>query len=313
MKTFVEDKKKSLNENIKSVLESELSRSAKARTLVEVLGLTKIEASYFMQSVPVTPRVPRAIRKFLYKFGVEIEMLCNRQKVESGLTRDGLAYNWAGCYYHTNGNSQFEFKRDGSICTNADTEIGNYGIECVSPVLSSEGGLNAIKGICKVLEESGAQVNKSTGLHIHLSTEGMNDEWFIRVFKNYQRLESIIDRFMAPSRRNNSFCKSISRFDYDACQTIDDVKRVMGDSEHIARYHKVNPCAWASHRTIEFRQHQGTVNYEKISMWLAFVSKLVEFSKTRLIENVTCVEEIPFLNADEKVFFKARTSRFAGL
>ena len=277
MTQFVEDTKKSLNENINILLKSDLSRSAKSRALVEVLGLSKREASYFMGTLPAMPKAERKV--FAFKFGIELEMLCDHMAVRDGLNRAGIGYNWAANqYYHTNNNTGFEFKHDGSIHMDSATNIGFRGAECVSPVLSSKGGLDRVKAVCRVLNESGAQVNKSTGFHIHLSTEGMTDEWFVNVFKNYQRLEKVIDGFMAPSRRFNRYCKSLANVNFDSCRTIWDVQRVMRED----RYHKVNPMAYSAHGTIEFRQHSGTTNFEKISMWLSFCSKLVEYSKSHL-------------------------------
>ena len=41
------------------------------------------------------------------------------------------------------------------------------------------------------------------------------------------------------------------------------------------RYKTVNVCAYGRHGTIEFRQHQGTTNADKILNWLAFCEAMV--------------------------------------
>lgn len=70
--------------------------------------------------------------------------------------------------------------------------------------------------------------------------------------------------------------------------------------------------SYSRHKTIEFRQHQGTTDYKKILNWVMFCGKLVEWSKkNRLTANVTSVDELPFLTAAEKKFFKARIAELA--
>lgn len=317
VKVFVEDKSKSLNENIDMVLKSNLSKIAKRRTLIEVLGISSIEANYFMSQLPTTPRAPRKPRDvFKFLFGVEIEMFANQGAVMAQMNERNIKYRWTGSYHHNNGNDYFDFKHDGSI-TRSEGRDGegheinafNSGIECVSPVLKGDKkGLDTLKSVCEILNATGAQTNKSTGLHIHISTEGMNDAWFVNVSKNYQALELVIDTFMAPSRRgsSNHYCQSLLGLDYSNCNTICDIVRVNG-----TRYRKLNAEAYNSHRTIEFRQHGGTTSYAKISNWLSFCAKLIKWSKDNLITSpITCVDEIPFLDSAEKMYFTSRVEAF---
>lgn len=298
---------KTLAENVNEVVNAKLSNATKKRVLVEVVGLTKNEANWIVNTkCAPTPSTPR----FKFKFGVEIEMLVNRDRVQRLMNEGGVSYRWQGYYTHTNGNSTFDFKSDSSIHGDSHTESGNSGIECVSPVLDgNKGGREALKKACDAIESAGAQVNRSTGLHIHISTEGMNGEWFVNVFKNYQKLEGVIDTFMARSRRanNTGYAQSLAGFDFSDCHSADDVVAKLN-----SRFYKVNPFAYGVHRTIEFRQHQGSTNYEKINNWLSFVSKLVQWSKSNVLtENVTSIADIKFLTASEKSFFEGRAQQFA--
>ena len=73
------------------------------------------------------------------------------------------------------------------------------------------------------------------------------------------------------------------------------------------RYFKVNACSYSRHKTIEFRQHQGSTDFTKIKNWVNFCAKLVAWSKKNRLENeVTSIDEIPFLTKTEKNFFKSR-------
>ena len=41
--------------------------------------------------------------------------------------------------------------------------------------------------------------------------------------------------------------------------------------------------SYVRHNTIEFRQHSGTVEFEKIANWILFLHNLVEYSKTKKV------------------------------
>ena len=87
------------------------------------------------------------------------------------------------------------------------------------------------------------------------------------------------------------------------CETREEVYQALGGS----RYYKVNPCSWSRHQTIEFRQHQGSTDFEKISNWVSFCAELVVWSRdNRLTRPVTSIDDIPFLKVAEKTYFKRR-------
>lgn len=302
---------KTLNESISEVMNNGKSLNTKRTELIK-LGLRPTDVYniiyVYKQQHPeeCAPR-PRVVA-FAYKFGVEIENFCNRQKVERSLRESNVPFTWQGTYYHTNGNSRFEFKHDGSLRCDSNTDAENRPIEMVSPVFNNgRNDFEMLKKACKALEDNGAQVNKSTGLHVHISSPAITDTAYVNVFKNYQKLENVINTFMARSRHDNDYAAKISNYDFSCCSTPRDVERLMH-----SRYHKVNPCSWSSHRTIEFRQHGGTCNYTKISEWVKFCAALVGWSVNNVLDHeVTSIDEIPFLNAKQKAFFKSRAAEFA--
>ena len=72
------------------------------------------------------------------------------------------------------------------------------------------------------------------------------------------------------------------------------------------RYRKVNAESYIRHKTVEFRQHSGTTEFKKISNWINFLRKLIQYSFDHAIENCSSIEEIPFLTEKEKEFFISR-------
>lgn len=280
--------KKSLSEQVAEVRESMMSKDAKCKALIK-LGFTLYEIEFVLRD---------SQSKFGFTFGVEIECLMMRTRFVERARQNGMQYEYQG-YNHTDNRSFYKFVSDSSI-------HGDNPIECVSPILDgNDNGFESLKNCCKTLNEADAKVNRSTGLHVHIGVSGMTDKWFVNIFKNYQKLEQTIDTFMAPSRRrdNNGFCKSLVGFDFNfGCNTIADIQRRLN-----SRYFKVNPMSINRHGTIEFRQHQGSTDFEKISNWVRFCAKLVEWSAKNVLNyEVTSIDAIPFITESEKAFFKSR-------
>jgi len=290
---------KTLNEQIAEVMNGKGSRTTKRIKLIE-FGLTPFDVQVIFNSTKATPN---------YKinnltFGVEIEAFNFTRDALINAVRSRQIAIESECYNHTDSRHHYKIVSDGSI-------NGNNANEVVSPILKGKKGETSLKLVCDALAEVGADVNKSTGLHIHFDASSISDTHYINIFKNYQKLESAIDTFMPRSRRasNNMFCKSIIGFDFSNCYTKLDIYNVVGRSMACPRYVKVNPDAYRRHKTIEFRQHSGTVEYEKISKWLNFLRKLIEFSFDKcLTENVENIEDIPFLSDTEKQYFINRRS-----
>lgn len=325
----------SLSSEIKKVMDSKAGKNAKRVALVK-LGLNEIDASSLLwmydrehkQEIAASKRAARERREArlaarlaamgvdfdeLIKsltFGVEFECVnAPRHAVVHEANARGLVMNSMG-YNHTNSQTAYKLVSDSSL-------RGADSVECVTPILNgAEGGFASMKACLESLRAAGAHVNGSCGTHVHVGYANMADTHYINVFANYQKLERLIDSFMHYSRINSTWCISMRGYDLSACTTKENVYHALGGvgtpHRDDSRYHKVNACSYWQHGTIEFRQHQGTLNYEKISMWVRFCLKLVVWSKdNRLSAEVTDINSVPFLNAEEKAFFTSRIQRFA--
>lgn len=295
---------KSLSELINEVTtNNRMSKKAKFEAIVK-LGVTPYEAMIIAEaSMPIRTRVSRPT--FSFTFGVEIECVgCEFDAFRRAATDNGLSVYGQFNYNHTD-MPQYKLTTDSSIS-------GSNAAECVTPPLNgTTAGFDSLKACCKSLAEIGARVNHSCGLHVHIGAADLTDEEYCAVFVNYMRLETAIESFLAPSRRGSHarWCRSLRNYEADVLNatTKDKMYRALGGS----RYHRVNPVAYVAHRTIEFRQHQGTTNYTKIAHWVKFLAKLVEYSKNHRIEaNIDRIEDIPFLSAAEKNYFCNRRGEF---
>lgn len=210
-------------------------------------------------------------------FGVEIECYLprgfSRQDLGAALAAAGVSHS-VETYNHTTRGS-WKIITDGSL--------GDYerGTEVVSPVLRGSDGEAQVAAVCAVLQQVGATVNRSCGLHVHVGVES-NDrtcDLFKHLVNLYSAAEAVIDTFVAPSRRsNNTYCHRVGSVGpVLQADDLDSVRRYYGPS----RYRKLNLEAFWRHGTVEFRQHQGTVDARKITEWSRLCRHMVALAVER--------------------------------
>lgn len=204
-------------------------------------------------------------------FGIEIEITgMNQQRAARILNLVGLSATAEGYNHQT--------RNHWKVVTDASVPGG---CEVVSPPLHGEEGLEQVRTAITALDDAGAKISLSCGLHVHFDASGLTADAIRNLVVRYARFENEIDRFMPPSRRGNSnqYCKSIRSLannrDFQRAPNIDALIRAQGD-----RYFKINLQSFHLHGTIEFRQHSGTVNAPKAINWIYFLDAFIEASKT---------------------------------
>lgn len=250
---------------------------------------------------------------FERKFGIEIECFgTTKRKAKNAIQRKGI--NIESEYYNHNTRNYWKIVNDASISGQGES------FEVVSPILIGTEGLRQLKLVCEALEECGAKVNKSCGVHVHFDANNMQIADFKNLFKNYARSEKIIDSFMPNSRRgnNNTYCKSLlqkhrtltkTESMIDTCNTVTDIDTVINNGN---RYKKVNLKSYFRHGTVEFRQHSGTIEYTKISNWVLFLHSLVAYSqKGKLVDKNNPLASIKKITKNENYTYL--TNRIAAL
>lgn len=293
--------KGNLNEEIAKVKASRKSLAEKVTDLVK-LGLLEQEAQILLRT---TAKATKAAPSGYYTFGVEIECYnAPRPTLMAAVRNRGLeifeqTYNSEA---HTDHRRRFKVISDGSL-SGANTN------EIVTPVLTSANGMGKLKKVCEALAEIGAGVNRSCGLHCHIGAADLTDKQYCNVFKNYYYMQDVIDTVLAPSRRGSAQWCHYLPSSVKRCFTRDYLQAAC----HHDRYFVVNPMSYDRHKTIEFRQHQGSTNFVKIQHWVHFCAKLVEWSKTNVLEApIASIDEIAFLTKTEKTYFKGRAAAFTG-
>ncbi|UOQ99909.1 amidoligase family protein [Hymenobacter sp. 5317J-9] len=253
---------------------------------------------------------PFAPGPFNRTFGVEIEAFgVTSAALLAELRAQGLEAQAEGYNHTTRGH--WKITSDASIS-------GPNAFELVSPVLQGLEGLADLERACRALRICGAQVNSTCGLHVHLGARDLSIEAMRQLVRNYLVLEPTIDQLMPADRRGDAayYCRSLQRGRTLAAaeQAIlsATTAQELGNAANTNRYHKVNMQSFFRQGTIEFRQHSGTTNFEKISMWVRFLANLVDFSKQRLVTPALPVSEFATFNQrDIATFYQRRRTALA--
>lgn len=239
---------------------------------------------------------------FTRRWGVEIEAYnCTREKLIRELREAGINVSFEGYTHETT--NHWKLVTDSSL-------NGNNTFELVSPILEGESGLAELEKVCWVLDLCNVKVNDSCGLHIHMDAADFTIGTWKNLALTYKRLEHVIDLFMPGSRRNNRFCKSLGRVSDEkikSVRTIEELQDLFGNE----RYYKVNFKAYSRHKTVEFRQHSGTINFTKIENWVRFLQKMVTFATASDLPAGQSLANLPFLDEKQKLFYKLRTKKLS--
>ena len=247
---------------------------------------------------------------FNHTFGVEIEAYGIRREELVNELREA-AINVELESYNHNTRTHWKVTTDSSL-------TGENTFELVSPKLTGEAGLRELKTVVTMVRGLEAKVNKSCGLHIHFDASGFDTKTFKNIMLNYAKIETLIDSFMPDSRREsrNTYCKSIKRITNVeqkllSVNELDGIENGIRSLERNAtgsdRYYKVNLQAYWNHRSTEFHQHAGTVNYTKMQNWILFLARLIEYSKNAVLKDGDWNSLSKFLPEDMIEFFKARS------
>lgn len=228
--------------------------------------------------------------------GIEIET-CGASigRIKQAFIREGIR----GC----------EIKPDGT--PRVDAEI------VLPPLAPCDFAWDYIKKICRVLDEVGASVNSSCGLHVHIGNAPLNSDTtatqfcgesidvkertgrffanhsepmdFIAVqdiMKRYTRQQDVVNSMFPRSRTDNRYCSPLSTRRIEQASTISELT--------FGKFTSINLQTW-SRGTIEFRQASGTIEAAKIINWVKFLNNLVLHTVENRIEsgNRTIVTDTP--------------------
>jgi hypothetical protein len=212
-----------LNKVLKIILENErevlvsidprpLLRSKK---FIELLGENTIaheskinKAEYFRHKKLVRTFRPTKARKVDPIYFSKTYTLTEGKRYTFGLeleTISGYLPHWVDQFYN------YEAVKDGSL---RDENGDLYGGEYVTNILAGDEGFKVAKSFINELSDR-CLVDKKCGVHVHLGTEnGFSNETIVFLYKLCLDVEKDIFNMLPPSRRRNTYCKTLHKFNF---------------------------------------------------------------------------------------------------
>ena len=235
-------------------------------------------------------------------FGVELEFVYNGTKSQQQLAQHLREYteesveirNWSN--HSSNPRNNF----DTWVLTTDGSLNHRNGWELVSPILDeSTDGLVRLNNMLTALDLYGdCKVTRNCGTHIHFGVQQTDFYTLGRFLQLYAMYEPAIDLIMPMSRRANntrSWARSFGNDSVASKQTV--IKTLKKATNKLFyrhnfghainpsnRYMKVNLTSIRKHNTIEIRHHSGTLNFDKISMFMELVDFLFRWAEIPMVK-----------------------------
>jgi hypothetical protein len=242
-------------------------------------------------------------------FGIELEFTGSRNTVSAALVRQGLNSRVEN-YNHS-------VRRHWKITTDESVERGG---ELVSPILNNLDGRVQVAKACSGLRAAGATTNRSTGFHAHHDVRDLAASEIVRVAKSYYKSQKAIDGLVADSRRSsgyNSYCQPIGEREIQGLEAhSDSLGNFRQHADYVNRFRTLNVECYPRYGTIEFRQHQGTHDANKVLSWVAMGQSLIQTSMDGvLVDTENTFDLLAILGEhglphDAGEFLKARARHF---
>lgn len=221
-------------------------------------------------------------------FGIEAEFFgCYAEDAVEALRRVGLEAEDDGYHHQT--------RNYWRVTT--DSSVAGEGLELVSPPLpfNMESRETVDKALAAV-RRSGGIVNRTCGLHVHHNAARYTIQELFSLAQTYALFQPVINSLVPASRRNGySYCKPV---EWNAVEEIErqalrrrPAYTEMGvghDLEHHLkrgingdRFVALNFQSLDIHNTVEFRQHNGTLNTDKVWNWLELTRLMMRAAKRK--------------------------------
>lgn len=169
-------------------------------------------------------------------------------------------------YYHNDG-QQWVLGRDGSLRRSPNMCRLTQGFELTSPILmlNNEQDIEMLEKVIELIKtEFEGTVNKTCGLHIHLSVPYMHPSYDLKKYlaHAYKVNEPIcFDKVVERHRVNSRWARSCS------------------PEDTVSRYRKLNLCHMNANDEqlhLEFRQLEGTLDFGKIYAWIKLLKTFTD-------------------------------------
>jgi hypothetical protein len=130
-----------------------------------------------------------------------------------------------------------------------------------------------LRKVTNALKSAGARVNATCGTHVHIGGFNLEPSKVHRSAQFWNMCAGFTDALVSHSRRGDT--RWAQRLN-----TTDLARIQRGDFGDLDRYKSFNVVPINRLGTIEFRQHQGTLNATKLWAWADYCQAMVNYSQS---------------------------------
>lgn len=244
-------------------------------------------------------KVSRKLLNSDVSFGVELEFIGKTDQINAFADAMNKVvgadkFVICGCY-HKNTGKTWELGRDGSVQPRGSQRgCGMAGYELTSPIfnISSKKDLHELETVCNLVKTHFSGVtNRTCGTHIHMSfpVEKASDALIEHFVCSYSKSEaSLFDKLVPPERREN-------KARYARAASVNDMQN---------RYCKINVTKVkrnSDNMHLEFRQLDGTLEYDKIISWVKLQKLFCEMTLDSFHREVTDADKPIQIELDDVI------------
>jgi hypothetical protein len=196
--------------------------------------------------------------------------------------------------YHHDPVPHWRVTEDGSVTGEA--------CELVSPILKRrQADFTMTREIVTALRQNGGVVDRSCGLHVHHNATGMTPMLVAEAVSHWSLFQPLINMLLPAGRVSYAeYCRPMEnpgRWHRSVMDQADGTLDSLTARCHsFGRYHAINLSALQAHGTLEFRQHQGTLNGTKIENWVKFTRLFMDIGEAR-----SCLDTINEYGSEDAV------------
>lgn len=266
-----------------------------------------VELEYILATVPnhlenPYPNDPREVDARILADHDSINCDIQRKLTEAGIPSTVQETTWWQPPTAEQLRNNWLLKTDVSVGGRDENDISDsyleFGLEMSSPpYYYDEASRTAVTTVLKTLRNNYlVRVNETTGLHVHVGNGYNGLEW--RIVRNLMAISWTYERqillILPESRNANSYAKPLRESElglrHPELTRLEFLERIIAcvDQRKLFRELRAGQIGrlgfninglrepLGSKRTIEFRQHQGTLDPEEILHWIHICTKLVE-------------------------------------
>lgn len=222
------------------------------------------------------------------KFGVELEFLgldsnTAQEKFKQAMIKlVGIdKYNVRLCYHHNEGD-KWDLGTDSSLHAN---QSGFCGYELTTPILDfdNQEDIDTLKRVIELIYINfKAYTNKTCGTHIHMSFDvpKVTPELIKKFAWSYKNSEdTLYNKIVRKDRVDNTYCRSVNPD---------------STSYRFSKLNFTNAKVNSNNLHLEFRQLQGTLDYNRIMAWAKLQKLFIEFTMNLINNDLSSFEGLTF-------------------